>query len=123
MDDLLLALPTSTIIQDRFPGRVVLSPEEVAEVWRGSRSRKAVGAIRKRLSRGTLVEARSVLTFVNGSSSPTSVGVSAWSGSGGDDDASIALAEELLGPGEAVGAVLRRQAASDADQRERQVSS
>ncbi len=55
MDDLLLALPTSTIIQDRFPGRVVLSPEEVAEVWRGSRSRKAVSAIRKRLSRGTLV--------------------------------------------------------------------
>lgn len=46
---------TSTIIQDRFPGRVVLSPEEVAEVWRGSRSRKAVGAIRKRLSRGTLI--------------------------------------------------------------------
>ena len=49
------ACVTGTIIQERFPGRVVLSPEEVAEVWRGSRSRKAVGAIRKRLSRGTLV--------------------------------------------------------------------
>ncbi len=46
---------TSTIIQDRFPGHVVLSPREVAEVWRGSRSRKAVGAIRKRLSHGTLI--------------------------------------------------------------------
>lgn len=80
-------------------------------------------AIRAMLHSMALVEACSVLTFVNGSFSPTSVGVSAWSGSGGDDDASIALAEEPLGPGEAVGAVLRRQAASDADQRERQVSS
>ena len=49
------ACVTSTIIQERFPGRVVLSPEEVAEVWRGSRSRQAVAAIRKRLSRGTLI--------------------------------------------------------------------
>ena len=46
---------TSTIIQDRFPGHVVLLPGEVAEVWRGSRSRKAMGAIRKRVSHDTLV--------------------------------------------------------------------
>lgn len=46
---------TSEIIQQRFPGRVVLTPDEVAEVWRGSRSREAVGAIRKRLTRGTLI--------------------------------------------------------------------
>lgn len=55
MDDLPLALRTSAIIQERFPGRVVLSPEGVAEVWRGSRSRQAVAAIRKRLSREALI--------------------------------------------------------------------
>lgn len=49
------ACATGTIIQERFPGRVMLTPAEVAEVWRGSRSREAMGAIRKQLSRGTLV--------------------------------------------------------------------
>ncbi|MBB6064079.1 hypothetical protein [Pseudoxanthomonas broegbernensis] len=51
----ILHATTEEIIAQRFPGRVVLSPEEVAEVWRGSRSRQAVGTIRKRLTRGTLV--------------------------------------------------------------------
>jgi len=46
---------TEEIINGRFPGRVVLTPPEVAEVWRGERTREAVGAIRKRLSRGTLI--------------------------------------------------------------------
>lgn len=46
---------TEEIITGRFPGRIALTSEEVAEVWRGSRSREAVGAIRERLSRGTLV--------------------------------------------------------------------
>lgn len=46
---------TSDIIRERFPGRGVLTPPEVAEVWRGERTREAVGAIRKRLSRGTLI--------------------------------------------------------------------
>lgn len=51
----MLAMLTGTIIQERFPGRGVLTPPEVAEVWRGERTREAVGAIRKRLSRGTLI--------------------------------------------------------------------
>ena len=51
----LLASITSDIIRERFPGRGVLTPPEVAEVWRGERTREAVGAIRKRLSRGTLI--------------------------------------------------------------------
>lgn len=49
------ACATGTIIQERFPGQIVLTPEEVAEVWRGERSRETVAAIRKRLSRGTLI--------------------------------------------------------------------
>ena len=51
----LLQSITSDIIRERFPGRGVLTPPEVAEVWRGERTREAVGAIRKRLSRGTLI--------------------------------------------------------------------
>ena len=46
---------TSDIIRERFPGRGVLTPPEVAEVWRGERTRGAVAAIGKRLSRGTLI--------------------------------------------------------------------
>jgi len=46
---------TEEIIRGRFPGRVVLTPEELAEVWRGSRSRKAVNAIRERLLRDARV--------------------------------------------------------------------
>lgn len=80
-------------------------------------------AIRAMLHAMALVEAHSVLSFVNSSSRSASADVSAWSGSGGVGDASIALDEELRGPGGEVEAVLRRQAASDADQRERQVSS
>lgn len=51
----LLQSITSDIIRERFPGRGVLTPPEVAEVWRGERTREAVSAIRKRLSRGTLI--------------------------------------------------------------------
>ena len=54
MNELLQSI-TSDIIRERFPGRGVLTPPEVAEVWRGERTREAVGAIRKRLSRGTLI--------------------------------------------------------------------
>ena len=46
---------TSDIISERFPGRGVLTPPEVAEIWHGERSREAVGSIRKRLTRGTLI--------------------------------------------------------------------
>lgn len=80
-------------------------------------------AIRAMWHSMALLEARSVLAFVNASPRPASVGAGAWAVSNDAGDASIALDEEPLGPGEAVGAVLRRQAASDADQRERQVSS
>src|SRR5690606_35499620 len=37
------------------PGRVVLTPEEVAEVWKGKATRGVVGGIREQLKNGTLI--------------------------------------------------------------------
>lgn len=51
-----LALTTAEIIQQKFPGRAVLTPEEVAEVWKGQVTRSSVESIRQRLKAGTLIK-------------------------------------------------------------------
>lgn len=48
-------LTTAEIIATKFPGRVVLTPEEVAEVWKGKTTRGVVGEVREKLKRGTLI--------------------------------------------------------------------
>ena len=48
-------LTTAEIIAAKFPGRVVLTPEEVAEIWKGKTTRGVVGEIREKLKRGTLI--------------------------------------------------------------------
>ncbi len=50
-----LALTTEEIVASKFPGRVVLTPEELAEVWKGKTTRGVVEGIRAKLKAGTLI--------------------------------------------------------------------
>ncbi len=50
-----LALTTAEIISSKFPGRAVLTPEEVAEVWKGKATRGVVEGVRAKLKAGTLI--------------------------------------------------------------------
>jgi|GEM_PF-1994085 hypothetical protein len=54
-DHQLLGSLTADIIRERFPGRIVLTPEEVAVVMKRKPTRGTVQGIRERLKSGTLI--------------------------------------------------------------------
>lgn len=51
----ILSLTTAEQIALKYPGRIVLNPSEVADVWKGSTTRATVNGIRDRLTAGTLI--------------------------------------------------------------------